>query len=272
MQSLGGEDDVETCGRHAGILADTQRMRHDPSAPAVVLSPHLDDAVLSAFTVLDEPDEVLVVNVCDGIPPAGRASDWVRLCGGADDAEQMRLRLAEDRAALAEVGRRAVGLGFVEADERPADARADAVAQRLADAVPEASRIFAPVGMGSHPDHVAARDAALALAPRDGLALELYADIPYALRAGWPSWVTGARPDPHLDPDVPWERALARVPVERAALTPVVAALDSAARARKARALECYASQIAAVAGGSHRRLDGEALAFEVRWTLTPRG
>lgn len=235
----------------------------------MVLSPHLDDAVLCAFSVLDGPGEVVVVNVCDGIPAAGRASDWVRLCGGSDDAAQMRARREEDRAALALLERAAVGLGFLEADERPPDATSERIAERTAEAVPEAARVLAPVGMGGHPDHAATRDAAFALAGggRD-LPLELYADLPYALRAGWPPWVSGAEPDPHLDPDVPWERALRRAPVERDALTPAVARLATDARARKARALECYASQIAALAGGPHRRLGDEALAFEVRWAV----
>jgi LmbE family N-acetylglucosaminyl deacetylase len=245
-------------------------VRHDPNGPTVVMSPHLDDAVLSAFTLLDGAGDVLVVNVCDGIPPAGRASDWVRLCGGTDDADSLRRRREEDRAALALVGRRAIGLGFLDADERPPDAVAPEIAARAVAAVPAAARLVAPVGMGSHPDHVATRDAALSLGlAGGGPRLELYADIPYALRAGWPPWVSGATPDPHVDPDVSWERALRRVPVAREAMVPTVTALDAARRARKAQALECYASQIAALAGGPHRRFDDEALAFEVRWTVT---
>lgn len=248
-------------------------VRYEPAAPTVVLSPHLDDAVLSVFEILDGPGEVLVVNVCDGVPPAGRASDWVRLCGGSDDAAQLLLRRAEDRAALATIGRGSVGLGFLETDERPAEANAEAIAERVKAALPSAARLLAPVGMGSHPDHLATRDAALALASADGtLGLELYADIPYALRAGWPPSVSGASPDPHLDPNVPWERALRRVPVTRERLVRIVTRLDAAARERKQRALACYESQIAALAGGPHRLFDDDALAFEVRWELMPTG
>jgi len=233
----------------------------------VVLSPHLDDAVLGAFTVLTGPGEVVVVNVCDGVPQAGRASDWVRLCGGCDDAEQMRLRHAEDRAALATIGCEAIGLGFLEADERPLQAGPETIAEALEAAVPAAARLIAPVGMGSHPDHLAASSAVAGFAAR--LPVELYADIPYALRAGWPPWVSGADPDPHVDPDISWERALARVPVERAALDAIVVALDDTTRATKAGALECYASQIGALAGGPHQRFDDDALRYEVRWSIT---
>lgn len=238
----------------------------------VVLSPHLDDAVLGAFAVLAAQGEAVVVNVCDGVPPAGRASDWVRLCGGRDDAEQMRLRRREDEAALASLGRRAIGLGFLEADERPPQAGAAEIAAALSDAVPAAGRLLAPVGMGSHPDHLTASAAAVGFAAQ--LPVELYADLPYALRAGWPPWVSGEAPDPHVVPDVSWERALARLAVDRGALEPNVVALDEAARAAKARALELYASQVGALAGGPHRRFGADALRYEVRWAVkaTPTG
>ena len=42
-------------------------------------------------------------------------------------------------------------------------------------------------------DHVAVRDAALAVTRSPGLPLRLFADLPYAAAFGWPSPVTGAR-------------------------------------------------------------------------------
>lgn len=238
----------------------------------MILSPHLDDAILSTFSILDGPGEVLVVNVCDGVPSGGTASDWTRLCGGTDDAIQQRLRAAEDRAALATIGRTAVSLGLLDADQCPA-ATSAAIAERVSAEVPVAARLIAPVGIGSHPDHLATRDAALEVtAAGRTVPLELHADLPYAFRCGWPPWVSRAEPDPHIDPDVPWERALRRVPARREALLAVVTSLDPAQRARKARALACYASQLPALAGGPHRSFGDEALSFEVRWKLTPTG
>src|SRR3954468_1605952 len=41
-----------------------------------ILSPHLDDAVLSCWHVLTGPGEVAVVNVFAGVPPAGAPVGW----------------------------------------------------------------------------------------------------------------------------------------------------------------------------------------------------
>jgi hypothetical protein len=271
-QTLAGEHHVQTSG-HTRIITNNGSVRHDPAAPTVILSPHLDDAVLSAFAVLAGAGEVLVVNVCDAIPRAGRASDWTRLCGGHDDAEQMRRRHDEDRAALDQVRREAIGLGLLETDEREPEATPGRISERASGAVPAASRLLAPLGMGSQPDHLASRDAALALSANGAaLPLELYADMPYAIRVGWPPWVSGGAPDPNVDPDVPWERALRRLPLARPQLQAVVTPLDETQRAAKARALACYASQIPALAGGPHRCFTDEALSFEVRWAVKPTG
>jgi hypothetical protein len=163
------------------------------------------------------------------------------------------------------------GLGFLEADERPPEATPERIANRMGDRVDAAAGLLAPVGMGSHPDHLSTRDAAFLLwASEPSLRLELYADIPYALRAGWPAWVSGGEPDSNLDPNVPWERALRRLPVRRDRLLTHVRRLDRRERAHKAQVLACYASQIPALAGGPHRTFADEALSFEVTWSVTP--
>ena len=90
-------------------------MRYEPDAPVAVLSPHLDDAVLSAWSVLRRPGDVRVVNVCTAVPPPGPAPPWDQLTGARDAAERMRERLDEDREALAKAGREAVALAQDEA-------------------------------------------------------------------------------------------------------------------------------------------------------------
>ena len=66
-----------------------------------MLSPHLDDAVLSAWSVLTEARDVVVVNVFAGVPEARPVPRWDRLAGADDCRSHMKARLAEDRAALA---------------------------------------------------------------------------------------------------------------------------------------------------------------------------
>jgi LmbE family N-acetylglucosaminyl deacetylase len=45
--------------------------RIDPAAPLVILSPHLDDAVWSCFSLLAREQDVVVATVFAGIPDGG---------------------------------------------------------------------------------------------------------------------------------------------------------------------------------------------------------
>jgi LmbE family N-acetylglucosaminyl deacetylase len=213
-------------------------MRHAPTGPVVVLSPHLDDAVLSAWSVLRRDVAAIVVNLCAGDPPPGAVPPWDLLTRATDAAERMRERRAEDRAALGEVGRESVDLPFLDNHYRSGPLDPEAVLAALRDAVPEARELWAPAAIGGHPDHLAARDAALELG-RGGPPLRLYADLPYAARRGWPEWVTGRRPRHGLDLDA-WLRAY--LPAGATYPGDAVRLSRSEAR-RKLRALRAYRSQ-----------------------------
>jgi len=230
----------------------------------VLLSPHLDDAVFSAWTVLAAGPELSVVNVCSGIPAAGPAPRWDRVTGGTDAAEQARARLAEDREALALVGREALNLDFLDLQYRDGPLPPDAIARAL----PAASELIAPAAIGAHPDHVAVREAAL----RTGLPVTLYAELPYAARFGWPHWVTGRDPDPHLVPDADWDHWLAPVRA-RAELVPRVQRLSEPQVAAKVAAMEAYRSQFPAANGGPLGVLrNPEIVGFEVSFELSTDG
>lgn len=243
-------------------------MRTDPSSPAVVLSPHFDDAVLSAWGVLREPGDVVVVNVCTGTPPPGQLGRWDRVTGGADVGEDgrafVRLRAAEDAAALALAGRTGVGLGLLDGQYREAALEPAELRRRLRATVPAAAALHAPAGLGRHADHVAVRDTAVALAREAGIPLWLYADQPYAVRMGWPHWVTGTEPRPHLRPEARWAEHLPPLDLE-----PEVVRLTPGEARRKRRALEAYRSQIDALDAGPLGRLrHPEILGWEVRWRV----
>jgi LmbE family N-acetylglucosaminyl deacetylase len=170
-----------------------------PPVSVAVLSPHLDDAVLSTWSVLRGPGPVTVVNVCAGVPPSGPPARWDRLTGARDAAERMRERLAEDRAALARSGREAVYLDFLDNQYRAGPIEPHALTAALAGAVADVHELWAPAGIGGHPDHVQVREAALAFREDGGPPVRIYAELPYAARWGWPEWVTGRRARQGLD-------------------------------------------------------------------------
>jgi LmbE family N-acetylglucosaminyl deacetylase len=243
-------------------------MDYDPDAPTVVASPHLDDAALSAWTVITTPP-VLIVNVCTASPPPGTCTPLDRMLGVADSAALMQLRRDEDAAVLAAAGCAAAALGFLDQQYRLDPLAAGAVADALDQVAPRARRIYAPAGIGGHPDHVATREAAVACARSGGVPVALYAEQPYATQYGWPHWVTGAEPEPHLVPDARWPDAFANSLVRWDALRPRVVTLDPDEMARKLRGLECYRTQFPALNAGPLDRLRQPAIAgYELHWDV----
>jgi hypothetical protein len=253
--------------RAAGRRLSDRRFRSplelDPAAPAVLLSPHHDDAVLDCFSVLAGDDPVEVVNVFGGIPDHDELPSWDRICGATNLAEHIRNRIDEDRRALATLGREPYNLPFLGENYRAGGPppTLQEVADALAAVVPAASRVLAPAMLGPPiPDHVLVRTLALRL----GLPVTLYADLPYAVGFGWPHWVTGAPKDPRLDVDVFWARFL--LP-QQTAVEPSVVALTPTESARKLGAMRLYETQWAGL--DAVGKLSDPAIhGFEVYWEL----
>lgn len=244
-------------------------MRHGIEAPAVVLSPHLDDAVLSAWSALRQPGEALVVNVCTAIPDPGTIGRYDRVKGSTDSAATMKARLAEDADALALAGRDRLNLGLLETQYRAQPIGAGELREALDGEVAEASAIWAPAGIGGNPDHVASREVALAIGREEGVPIALYAELPYAVRVGWPHWVTGLPARPHLVPEARWEEFLATASCPIEDLTPRVCVLGDAEADLKLRALELYRTQFANLNAGPLDRLrNAEIRGFELWWEV----
>jgi LmbE family N-acetylglucosaminyl deacetylase len=245
-----------------------------PDGLVVVLAPHLDDAVLSAWSVLrSTPASLLRVVACfAGVPPEGTHGPYDPIFGVADSAELVRRRRQEDVDALAAVGIVPVHLDHLDDQYRTAPVDPAVLERSIAEVAPGPSLLVAPAGIGRHPDHLAVRTAAMALAAASGVSLELYADLPYATALGWPSWVTGDEPDPHLVPDAAWSRVLRDV-ADPDRLEPVVTRFDDAEREAKLVACRRYRSQWPALEGGPNRRISNPAIAsYEVRWRVSPPG
>jgi LmbE family N-acetylglucosaminyl deacetylase len=217
-----------------------------------ILSPHLDDAVLSCWHQVAGPDKVAVINVFAGVPPAGAQVGWWDRLTGHDDARAVvRARRAEDRAALALAGREPVNLDFLDRQYRPDAQPPAALADALRERLPTGTVVIAPGAVAPmpdgvvqepgepHPDHVAVREAALALR-KHGFAVQLYADLPHASAGGQLAVPAGAE----------------------------VHDLPEGAFAAKLRAVRRYASQLAVLEHAFGGRLDDSALlGREARWT-----
>lgn len=236
-----------------------------PAGCVVVLSPHLDDAVLSAWAVLCGPRKVHVVNVCSGIPASELLSPWDRLTGATDSRTRMFERRREDRAALARAGREATSLDFPEAQYRDGPLESEVLHEALEQALDGAAEVWAPAGIGGHADHVQIRDAAIDLALGGGPPLRFYADLPYAVKYGWPGWVSAEDDDPHLVVEAWWRRFL---PAD----LDLVAAkhgLSPADARRKLEALAVYRTQLPGLNGGPLQLLERSCIIrHEVSWSL----
>jgi LmbE family N-acetylglucosaminyl deacetylase len=242
-------------------------VEHATSGPVVVLSPHLDDAVLSAWSVITGVRDVVVVNVFAGVPDPEPVPRWDRLAGASDSRAHMRARLDEDRVALELAGRSATYLPFLDRQYRTGDPESGELARVIGDTTPAASMLYAPAGVGGHADHVLVRDAAVDLSRRMRLPLRLYAELPYAARFGWPSWVSGAPADPCAVVDVDWDLALNSASVPRSALCPHVHQLDDTQMSAKLAAMKRYRTQFSLLNQGPIGLLEHPlVLSREVAW------
>ena len=243
-------------------------VKYDPLGPVVLLSPHLDDAVLSCWGILRRPGTVQAINFFTGTPRRGDLSTWDRITGAGDPATQMRWRVSEDTEALATANRRPHNLDLIDSQYRRVAPSIASLRSAVAKVAPSASCIYAPAGIGGHPDHTLTKRVALDLLA-DGVPVRLYADLPYAVRFGWPHWVTGAAPDPHRVVDAWWEGGLGSA--ERRSLEPHVQVLDAEEAAAKLKALQMYRTQFPAIsANASNGLADLDVLRYEVYWQVIP--
>jgi LmbE family N-acetylglucosaminyl deacetylase len=248
------------------------RLRCDPHAPELLLSPHWDDAVLDCWSLLVSARDVAVVNLCAGIPAPGSLAPWDAITGATDSAARVRERIAEDARALARAGRTPVNLPFLDAQYRPAAPAPtlEEIDRALCAILPSTSRVHVPAGVGGHVDHLLARRYGRTLL-RAGIPVTLHVDLPYCVLHGWPHWVDGTQADPHRNVDAFWMEFLKGVPELPPLRSAHVARLDDAAAAAKLKAMRCYETQFPGLDYGAGRLLsDPEIHRFEVSWELAP--
>ena len=156
----------------------------------VVVSAHLDDAVLSCYGSLSP--STTVVTVFAGFPPPGTLGAWDADGGATDSRQRIADRREEDREALLRSGASLVHLDFPDVQYVAMGAvpatPAHELEAALREQLREATTVLAPSALSAmrrphwlrrrrYSDHRFVRDAVLAVRPN----ATLYADLPYAL-------------------------------------------------------------------------------------------
>jgi LmbE family N-acetylglucosaminyl deacetylase len=226
----------------------------------LVISPHLDDAVLSCGMLLSAAEKPCVVTVFTGYPQeAARLTDWDRGCGFTVGVEAMRARLEEDAHALRLLDSEVRHLGFLDSQYAPlpTSARLSLALMQTIHAV-QPDVVCMPLGL-HHCDHERVHEAALrAMVGDAGHRLWIgYEDALYRRRYGV------------------LQNRLARLAKQKLIATPVqsnAGASETLARraahaAAKAQALKAYKSQLASLRLISGM---GDCAAPERYWLLDP--
>jgi LmbE family N-acetylglucosaminyl deacetylase len=223
----------------------------------VVVSPHLDDAVLGCGQLLSHHPGAMVVTVFGGRPEAypDEVTGWDAIGGFKQGDDVVAIRREEDRSALAVFDASPVWLEFADHQYVPEDARdeADEVAEAL-DAVLvelDPTAVFFPFGL-ANPDHVMTHRATRSLIDRHpDWAWFCYEDSGYKHIPGMLAWRVSSLFRRKLWP------------------TPAVIAVDPS-RERKLRALACYASQLPPLFQNWGLTDQLEAPVPEQYWRLAP--
>jgi LmbE family N-acetylglucosaminyl deacetylase len=221
-----------------------------------IVSPHLDDAVLSCGRFMAVHPGVTVVTVFAGNPDAYPTPQrlWDVQSGFGPDDDVMDARRAEDRAALAHLDATPLHLEFVEHTYLPGDqpVAPDVLAPVLVATLRELdpTLVIAPFGL-ANPDHDMTHRACMLA--RDELGGDvswwLYEDNGYKHIPGMLAWRVSTLFRRQLWP------------------TPVCPPVDHGG-ARKAAAVECYPSQLFALDDDWQIRAKLEAPAPEQFWRL----
>jgi LmbE family N-acetylglucosaminyl deacetylase len=225
-------------------------------ARVVIVSPHLDDAVLGCSHLMSRHPGTTVVTVFAGRPESypDPMERWDALCGFVPGDEVHVARRAEDAAALAMLDAEPVWLDFVEHSylEREEWVRPPDVVDDLAAALRrlEPTAVFAPFGL-ANPDHDCTHDAAMLVRSRLGpdVSWFCYEDTGYKHIPGLLAWRVSK--------------------LFRSGLWPTPAAVPvTVDHDRKMRAMGCYPSQLRALEADWQVSVKLAAPAPEQFWRL----
>ena len=238
-----------------GELREWGSVTSDELTRILVLSPHLDDAVLGCGHLLAAHPGTTVLTVFAGAPDAypEPMTWWDQLAGFSSGDDPLVARRREDAEALDELGAKPVWLDFVEHQYLPRaewvgpDDTVDRLEEVLRGLAPTA--VLLPFGL-ANPDHAAAHEAGLRVRDRYAAPAWLcYEDTGYKHIPGMLAWRVS-----QLFRRGVWP-------------TPVAVPVDADDR-RKRAALDCYRSQLLALE--ADWQVGPKLVAPEQVWRLAP--
>lgn len=191
----------------------------------LLISPHFDDAVLSAGQHMAERPDAEVVTVFAGIPltPDNVHTPYDEKCGFKSARDAVGSRTRENDAALALLKANPMNLDFPDTQYKN-DINFERIVEKL-QAIIDGHKyeyIMAPIGLG-HPDHITVTNAVMQL--RTSCPVWLWEDLP--LRVVEPELVADRLKELNLTRDRLWQPGTNHEKI-----------------AGKIRALSCYTSQI----------------------------
>jgi LmbE family N-acetylglucosaminyl deacetylase len=223
--------------------------------PVLVISPHLDDAVLSCGQLIGMCERTTIATVLAGFP-AGVHGGWSGRTTGLPIAREANSRRREeDLLASHRLGARSVWFDILAQEYCPSPPPFERLARiheavATAIATTGARTVCLPLGV-THPDHVAVSDAVIQVALSSKLTFFVYMDMPYGQ----------ARPD-HVKRRL---RNMRRhVGIDDATL--LVGDLQA-----KQEAIDAYASQVVELHRGFGRYFDRLLTEPEQYWRIHPR-
>jgi hypothetical protein len=219
-----------------------------------------------------DPD-ALVVTVFAGLPAKDQAcGSWDLITRASSARARVLERIAEDEAATSWLGCRTERWDELDDQHRSAPLDQRRLGERLVPLLEQATEVWLPAGIGSHVDHCGLRDAGLravsSLANRPRT-VRLYADVPYAIKYGWPDWIDRAGRREFVDPS-PWlESEMSRCGLDSRGLAAEVYELTLAMRDRKLQAISEYRTQLAALRMDQLMAVRPDSvLRYEVSWRV----
>jgi LmbE family N-acetylglucosaminyl deacetylase len=150
----------------------------------LILSPHLDDALLSAGQFIGGRPDCVVATVLAGTPPTQAVlTSYDDKCGFKSAAEAMEARRAEDLEAMSVLQAKAKHLDFVDS-QYGGKLKVTALVKQLGELIDELDPEFVvgPLGL-VHSDHEMVRDAVLEASTEAARPVWLYEDLPYRVAA-----------------------------------------------------------------------------------------